>query len=92
MRDEEKRKKKGKGKLEEEGKVKRRVGLGQSWQQQKMIFTRMDSVCSVYTYTFTTRYLMEEHYSKHQLGTGKVGRSVGSTVYPRFFNLYQAGR
>lgn len=28
MKDEEKRKKKGKGKLEEKGKVKRRVGLG----------------------------------------------------------------
>lgn len=28
MKDEEKRKKKRKGKLEEEGKVKRRVGLG----------------------------------------------------------------
>lgn len=65
------------------------------WVGLELAITKKDflqewTLCVVYIHIFYC--LMEKHYSKHQLGTGKVGRSVGSTVYPRFFNLYQAGR
>lgn len=77
MRDEEKREGKRKGKLEEKGKVKRRVGLG--WVGLELATTKNDFYknglcvyCVVYIHIFYC--LMVKHYSKHQLGTGKVGR------------------